>query len=76
MGRTCTQNLAMRLQDDLEAHMGFQEDLLRLLSAGIACKRCAGVGATLCPVNANIYTYRLFLRRIDPIFVLLHAYFL
>ena len=59
MGKYCAQNLAMRLQDDLEAHMGFHEDLLRLSSAGIACKRSAGVGATLCLVIANIYTYNI-----------------
>ena len=62
MGRFCAQNLAMRLQNDLEAHMDFQEDLLRLLYDGIACNLSAGEGATLCLVTANIYIYHLSLR--------------
>ena len=59
MGEHWAQNVAMRLQDHLEGHIGFQEDLLRLLFDGIACKRCAGVGATLCLATANIYIYNI-----------------
>ncbi len=37
--------------------MGFQEDLLCVLFDGIAYRRFASVGATLCLVTANLYIY-------------------
>ena len=70
MGGFCAQNLAIRLQDDLEAQMDFQEDLSRLLFDGIACNLSAGGVATLCLVTANMYINHLSLRRLDPIFAL------
>ena len=39
MGKACAQKLAIRVHNDLEAHLGFQEELLHLLFAGITCKR-------------------------------------
>ena len=72
MGESCAQILAMRLQDDLEAHIGFQEHLLRLSSAGIACKRSSGVGATLCLAIANSYIYNILCICIEPISALLY----
>lgn len=66
-GQPCARNLAMCIHDDLEGHISFQENLLRLLFDGIACKRSAGVGATLRPVTAQIYIYNLSsLYRPDP----------
>ena len=69
MGKKCARKLAIRIQNGLEGHMGVQEDLLRLLSVGIACKRSAGIGATLCPITANIYIYNISSVCREPIFV-------
>ena len=57
MGKPCAQNFTMHIHNPLEGYMGFREDLLRLLFAGIAYKRYTGLGATLCRVTASIYIY-------------------
>ena len=57
IGKACAQNLAMRLQNGLEAHTGFQEDLPRSPLASIACKQSTDIGTTLCLVTTNFYSY-------------------
>ena len=57
MGKACARNLAIHIPNDLEGDMGFQEDLLRLLFSGIACKQSPTMGATLSLSTTNIYIY-------------------